>query len=711
MGKADLKLMGSGTASKERQSENSASNAQVRNGSLKNREAESYGAQKGPNPLGSTSEDRGGIQVKVGDKISEWSPAAISAINGMQGLEEGLKTNFNVIPPAANAMFDAGARRRVLWFKILFFVLLFAGLVWSRQVDWVQSNVWLPVQFYLDANILDNLRQYGQPSIEQNEKIVKKQPLQIKKSKLKRIETTVKESVEMVPEDAQNRAQTLMKIPRRTALPGCRKVVDQYINGNQVLGVGAALDTAECYMLMQDYQGSLRILAGYEAVLRLVPESKFTAVADFQGASDLLYALVESSVYSGNQRLAQEILRGRCPRWQANLSTCIAKLFVYGVQKIPVGKDAATLFETSGGIGRSSQARIWFAGAMIASHEGRAKVADQRLKLAMASIPARSLHLRRQILDYGMTSLFHRGAMIQLKSFAAQAGQELKSSDHGNLLKLRFLRDISASSDKKTTMKNYLLMGETLTSATKDLELLDILGVESLRQGLLDIWAVFLEKLRTAVEKKRNGEPESIERNVGLWMVRTYLAQGRYMEAIKALGEFKGDLGNSHLSSHLRGVGFFLMAENSNTQLQAIAELSKAYRLKRNWESLVVLGFALAKTGKADRVAGVLKDLNQMVTTPGQKYWVDLLKGEYYLGQGKLTNARKSANDLLYAEPRAILPRLLLIRILSQTKDIVELKKQQDELGELTRKNPYPSSFEGLASPFGPLALARRPID
>jgi hypothetical protein len=124
-----------------------------------------------------------------------------------------------------------------------------------------------------------------------------------------------------------------------------------------------------------------------------------------------------------------------------------------------------------------------------------------------------------------------------------------------------------------------------------------------------------------------------------------------------------------------------------------------------------VLGFALARTGKADRVAAVIKDLNQMVTTPGQKYWVELLRGEYYFGQGKLLNAKKVANDLLYADPRAILPRLLLIRVLSLTKDSLELKKQQDELAELTRTNPYSSSFEGLASPFGPLAMGRRPFD
>jgi len=514
------------------------------------------------------------------------------------------------------------------------------------------------------------------------------------------------------PEALKN---ALFKIPERAKVPSCRKTLDAYFEGSKSLVLGHYLDVGECLLLARDYEGSAKVYGYFLPALRLLSESKLKSRVDFESQTDLFYGFLESHLGAGDARSAEELVRGRCPQWEYS-HACVGKLLVYAHQKVSLDRDGEKLFDSLGLLPPAAQSRLFFAGAMLASQGGRLRIAEQRVKMALETLPERAQATRRSVLEYWSSELFHRGTFTTLRSFSEKALSQLRSSLHGGLVKLRFFRDLTSSPDRKKVLRGYLFSTEARDGVLRDLDLLDVLGAQALRLRMVDEWEQFLRAAATTVRDSKSRmtnahKSSAFRKNINFWFARIAVARGEYLSAIKILSTSDVQLETDPIAHHLRGVAYFLMAESSGNQLQAISELGKAYRLKRSWESLAALGFSLIKTGKNDLVLAVMKDLDGLVATPGQKYWADLLKGEYYFTQGKHSQAEKIAQDLIDRDPDVVLPRLLLLRVLSKMRRFEDVKKEQGRLEVLTRQKPYAGSFEALASPFGPLSLGRRPID
>jgi len=639
----------------------------------------------------------------VNEGGNDWSEATISAIKDLEKKSNSFKDVKNLPLPVHATVDDSWILRVKKFLKGATFVATILGMIILSKSDWFQENVLLRIQFFLMNE--------GIPGggVKKN-KAAAEATSAPQKTEKENAKATGDRSVTFANPD-QLQARILNSLPVNR-MPDCSKNLDLYFDGNKALTVAHYAAVGECLILAHDFVGAAKIYEKFSDVLRLIPEIKFRSKNDFEIHTELFYGYLISHIFLGDLRQASEMVRGRCPEWVFSHS-CVGKIMVYAFQKVPLDPDGQKLFETLGALPPAAQSRLLLAGAMLATQEGRTRVADQRIKSGLEKIPKRAQYLRRMFYDFWSSELFHRGMFILLKNFSAQSLKSLPIALHGGLVKLRFLRESSHDLTNKKILSGYLSSLETRIEVIKDSDFLDILGVQALRLQMYDQWEKFLASTKTEFLKIPMGHQQSSEfsRSATLWFARSYLARGQYLLAIKALSDSRESLQSDPVASHLRGVAYFLMSEQSTVHLNAIAELTKAFKLKRSWETLVVLGFALTKNGKKETLVSVIKDLNSMVSTSGQKYWVELLKGDFYLSQGKLINAQKIAQDLLFSDPTLVLPRLLLIRALSRMGKIEEVKKEQSKLEEATRKVQYAGSFEALASPFGPLSLGKRPID
>src|SRR5690606_2166953 len=119
----------------------------------------------------------------------------------------------------------------------------------------------------------------------------------------------------------------------------------------------------------------------------------------------------------------------------------------------------------------------------------------------------------------------------------------------------------------------------------------------------------------------------------------------------------------------------------------------------------------LTRGGRPQQVAAIIKDLDQKVATPGQRYWADMLKAEWYIAKGKYANAQKILAQWAEAEPTFYTPPTLQLQLSQKLGRKADAKTAEDRLDELRRTQAYQSTREAFASPLGVLAMARRPID
>jgi predicted Zn-dependent protease len=168
--------------------------------------------------------------------------------------------------------------------------------------------------------------------------------------------------------------------------------------------------------------------------------------------------------------------------------------------------------------------------------------------------------------------------------------------------------------------------------------------------------------------------------------------------------------GVDHVTRHLRGVAFMGMADKGK-ELTAAQEFQAALRIRRNWESLYALGVTLTRAGKLEQVAPIIKDLDKMITTNGQRYWVEMLKAEWYIEKSKYLNAQKILTDWQKREASYVVPRQLLMKLYKKTGKQDEGMAVENELVQLAKVQRPGATFEGFASPLGVMALANRPLD
>ncbi len=493
----------------------------------------------------------------------------------------------------------------------------------------------------------------------------------------------------------------------------CKFLVQQGVGRGVKLTLADQVDLAECYLVQDDLLNAESALVTAEAKTQRLSERELNAMKSDHTLVDAHYNLLLARLRAGKTREAGEMLRGRCNSW-AQTNTCVAKMMLLADRRVPGGSDGAqVMFGSTGRLDAKAQARLWLSGAQLALAEGRQSVADQRYSMALNSAPKAALALRKQIYEAQALDLHNRGEMIRLKSSVTQAIADLGrlSAPPKSLLKLEVYKELAVANVKTRykTVKSILTREEITFKARADFDLIEVLGPESIRAGVEDDYLRLLQRTRDFYESKYK-TLGVVERRLAVWEIRATLSREQFEAALPLIDRLEKLNGPDPLSHHLRGVAFFQMADTGQ-QINAAQEFQAALRVKRNWESLYALGVVLTRSGKAEQVAAIIKDLDKIITTNGQRYWVEMLKAEWYTEKGKYVNAQKILTDWQKKEATYVVPRQLLSKLYKKMGKTDAMDEVELEIVKLSRMQRPASTFEGFSSPLGVMALARRPLD
>jgi hypothetical protein len=474
------------------------------------------------------------------------------------------------------------------------------------------------------------------------------------------------------------------------------------------LRVEERIAVAECFLVLDNPQSAEEMLSPLKRKIVGSSEADLNAQKSTGTLADAHQLLVVAYLKMAKSREADELLRGRCPRWEQT-NTCVAKLLVHVDRRY----DAAplkSLFETRGRLDRKAQARLWYAGAQLALQDDRPAVADQRYTMAFAAAPKEAMALRKQIYELQAVDLYHRGEVIRLKSLVATAQSDLGRLDPKSKIKLGVLGELVSSPDKRRTVKKLLTREDVTFRARGDLDLIDVLGPESMRFGLESDYLRLLSRTRTHYGERFRASASALRR-LSMWEIRSSISQKSYDAALQLLARHETSFGKEPAAHHLRGLVYLLQDPSPKYALLAASEFQQAVRSKGKWESLYALGITLIRAGQAPQVPAVIKDLERTVATPGQRFWTDMLKAQWYVAVGKLVNAAKLLQDWTRKEPGYSVPRELLMDVFGKMGNKTGAEEQERVLDDLRRRQPGGQTPEAFASPLGVLAYERRPIN
>ncbi len=535
-----------------------------------------------------------------------------------------------------------------------------------------------------------------------------------KKKKLPRGREAADEESQFIVDAEKNVRNPRPKGPiAATGKRSCKFLIQQGVGRGVKLTLADQVDLAECYLVQDDLLNAESALEAAEVKVQRLSERELNAMKADHTLVDAYYDLLLARLRSGKTREAGELLRGRCTSW-AQTNTCVAKMMLLADRRVPGGGDGAqVMFGSTGRLDAKAQARLSLAGAQLALADGRQPVADQRYAMALNSAPKAALALRKQIYEAQALDLYNRGEMIRLKSSVTAAIADLGrlSAPPKSLLKLEVFKELAVANVKTRykTVKGILTREEITFKARADFDLIEVLGPESIRAGVEDDYLRLLKRTREFYESKYK-TLGLVERRLIVWEIRATLSRERFEAALPMIDRLEKQSGPDPLSHHLRGVAFVQMADTGQ-QVTAIQEFQAALRLKRNWESLYALGVVLTRSGKTEQVAAIIKDLDKIITTNGQRYWVEMLKAEWYTEKGKYVNAQKILTDWQKKEATYVVPRQLLMKLYKKMGKTDAMDEVEQEIVKLSRTQRPASTFEGLSSPLGVMALARRPID
>lgn len=495
---------------------------------------------------------------------------------------------------------------------------------------------------------------------------------------------------------------------------GCQ-TLSQMASGGTKMSVGQRTHLAECHLLIDDPSGAEEALKPLRAQIGRADEKLLNAMKANDTLADALLILTQAYSRQGKPRAADDLLSGRCRRWEQT-NSCVAKLVV-ATERKAVRYDSegmALLFGSRGRLDGKAQARLWLAGAQLALDAGKPQTADQRYDLALQAAPLDALSLRKQIFEAEAIDLYHRGEALRLKRTVVQAMNELAPLTKGAKLKLQILFELSATRNKAKTVQTLLSREDVSWRARGDFDLIEILGPESIKTRNEDPYLVLLRHTaeRYSAKYKTSG---SILKKLVTWEVRALLAKGQIDKVRERVSVYEKSYGKDAWSRHVIGITYMIESSAQRYQVLAAQEFQEAVRLKAapqyQWEPLLALGLALTRAGKLEQASAVIKDLDRTIRAKGQKYWVDMLKAEWYLQRQTYPSALAILNAWIKAEPGFVTPRRLRLQVFQKMARKAESEQEQGAIDELNRATRYVGSREGLSSPIGVMALSNRPLD
>jgi hypothetical protein len=498
--------------------------------------------------------------------------------------------------------------------------------------------------------------------------------------------------------------------PRTAGAPRtCQSLISGSVGGK--VTVRDRTDLAECYLMVDDLGSAEQSLTAIKAELVSTPEAKLNSIVATRNISDAYIMLTTIYALQGRFRDAAELTRGKCQRWQVS-NTCVARAVLAALRKDQIGSDpgVAAMFQTNGGLDRKAQARLWWAGGLIAEKSKNKQVIDQRFTLAMKSAPTDAVSIKKNIYESYAVNLYKRGEMIKLNAVISRAMADLKRMNKQSKVKLQTLQTLAVSGQKAAAVKSLLASEGVAFRARSDFELMEILGAASITGNQADGYLLLAKKSREFFLAKKY-ERHPYERNLSQWEIRMFLAKKEYELALGSLNSYGEKLDKDLFFYHMRGVAYHHMSTDPRFQVQAAGEFQNALRRERGWEPLYALGVTLLRGKKINEAATTLRDLERMIKTRGQKYWLEMLKAEYYLARKNYPSATEILTKWTEEESEYFTPRRLLIQMYQAQGLSSEALRVEGDIADIGRSKKYETSFEGMASPLGLMAVGERPID
>ncbi len=490
----------------------------------------------------------------------------------------------------------------------------------------------------------------------------------------------------------------------------CQTLISGSLGGGKI-NIQDRTDLAECYLMVDDLGSAEQRLIAVKAELISTPEAKFNSINATRNIADAYISLTTIYALQSRFRDATELTRGKCQRWTVS-NTCVARAVLAALRKDQLGSDpgVAAMFQTNGGLDRKAQARLWWAGGLIAEKSKNKQVIDQRFTLAMKAAPNDAVSIKKNIYESYAVNLYNRGEMVKLNAVISRAMTDLKRISKQAKVKLQTLQSLAVSGQKPAAVKALLSSEGVAFRARSDFELMEILGAASIAGNQPDSYLRLAKKSREYfVAKKYERHP--YEKNLSRWEIRMQLAKKEYDMALVSLNNYGSRLTKDQFYYHMRGVVYHQMSSDSRFQVQAAGEFQNALRTERGWEPLYALGVTLLRGNKINEAASTLKDLERLIKTRGQKYWLEMLKAEYYLARKNYPSAVDILKKWSEEESEYFTPRLLLIEMYKTQKLSTEILRVESDLADIGRSKKYETSFEGLSSPLGLMAVGERPID
>ena len=499
--------------------------------------------------------------------------------------------------------------------------------------------------------------------------------------------------------------------PRQAGKPRtCQTLISGSVGGGKV-SLQDRADLAECYLMIDDLGNAEQILTAVKAEILTTPEAKLNSITATRNIADAYITLTTVYALQGRFRDATELTRGKCQRWSVS-NTCVARAVLAAVRKDQINTDpgVTALFQTNGGLDRKAQARLWWAGGLIAEKSKNKPVIDQRFGLALKSAPLDAVSIKKNIYESYAVNLYNRGEMIKLNAVIGRAMADLQRISKQSKIKLQTLQTLAASGQKPQAVKNLLSSENVAFRARSDFELMEILGAASVASGQADGYLRLAKKSREYFALKKY-ERHPYDKNLSRWEIRMHLSKQDNETTLSALNTYGSRIAKDLFYYHMRGVVHNLWSSDSRFQIQAAGEFQSALRTERNWESLYALGITLLRGNKITEAATTLRDLERMIKTKGQKYWLEMLKAEYYIARKNYPSATEILTKWSEEESEYFTPRRLRYEMYKAQKLSTEMMGVESELADIGRTRKYETSFEGLASPLGLMAVGERPID
>jgi len=526
----------------------------------------------------------------------------------------------------------------------------------------------------------------------------------------RRQKTTVIEDLEQ----SSNDTKAALSDSSQTQLfraKACPRLIREALSGRSGMTLRTRIQIADCFLLKDDPANAEKTLAGLITPAR-ASASVRPPVADVGDSAEAMLTLQSALLKQGNETAANQLVASNCTDWEQS-TACVAKLMIAVARRPvePLTGDANKLFSRRGSLAPKSTARLWLGGAQLAVASGAsATVVAQRFKFALAAAPKDALALRKEIYEAHIVEQWQRGDSEAIKTTLKVALRDLASVAKSDLIKLKLISELADAGTDNIRLHALLTREDILFRVRGDLDLLDILGPEALRAGLTADFNQLLHRTRDYYTTRYHAGVAATRR-LAIWEVRCALAKSDTDGAIALLSTYAKSYGDDVWSHHLRGAAYTSLTSSLPYQRLAIPEFQAALRLKRDWEPLYGLGAALIRAHRTSQIPPLLADLNKLTRSPGQRYWLDMLRAELALAQNNYPDAQKILTPYAQEEPAWVVARTMQLQVYQKTGKRQLAEQYQSELKAITGRSPYATSFEGFASPIGCMALAKRPLE